>query len=296
MSNWINGKTVLITGATDGIGKVTARELARQGAQVVIVGRNPEKTAQVAEELRQVSGNPRVDYLIADLASQASIRLMVSAFRQRYDHLHVLINNAGAYFTRREVSPDGLEMTFALNHLGYFLPTLLLLDVLRASAPARIINVSSAAHVGARLNFDDLQNERGYNGWRAYAQSKLANLYFTYELARRLEGTEVTVNALHPGFVASRFAHNNHDPIAWSFRLAQRLFAISPEEGAQTSIYLATADEVAGVSGRYFVRKRAVSSSPISYDRAAAQKLWEISLRLCSLAEVTPTRFATLTA
>ncbi|MGB9800371.1 MAG: SDR family oxidoreductase [Thermanaerothrix sp.] len=295
MVSWINGKTVLITGATDGIGKVTARELAKQGAQVVIVGRNPEKTARVAEELRQVGNPAMVDYLVADLASQASIRQMVATFRQRYDQLHVLINNAGAYFTRRQISPDGLEMTFALNHLGYFLTTLLLLDVIKASAPARIINVSSTAHNGARLNFDDLQNERGYNGWRAYSQSKLANLYFTYELARRLEGTGVTVNALHPGFVASRFAHNNHDPIAWGFRLVQRLFAISPEEGAQTSIYLATADEIAGVSGRYFVNKRPVPSSAASYDRAAAQRLWEISLRLCGLAEVTPARFVALT-
>ncbi|WP_299029146.1 SDR family oxidoreductase [uncultured Thermanaerothrix sp.] len=289
--SWIQERLVLITGATDGIGKVTARELAKQGAQVVIVGRNPEKTAQVAEELRRVSDNPKVDYLIADLASQASIRQMVATFRQRYDRLHVLINNAGAYFTRREVSPDGLEMTFALNHLGYFLTTLLLLDVIKASAPARIINVSSMAHAGARLNFEDLQNERRYNGWRAYSQSKLANLYFTYELARRLEGTGVTVNALHPGFVASRFAHNNHDPIAWGFRLLQRFFAISPEEGAQTSIYLATAEEVAAISGRYFVNKRAVSSSPASQDRTAAQRLWEVSLRLCSLAEITPVTF-----
>ncbi len=293
--SWIANRVVLITGATDGIGKVTARELAKQGAQVVIVGRNPEKTAKVAEELRQFSDNAAVDYLVADLVSQASIRQMVTAFRQRYDQLHVLINNAGAYFTRRQISPDGLEMTFALNHLGYFLTTLLLLDLIKASAPARIINVSSMAHNGARLNFDDLQNERSYNGWRAYSQSKLANLYFTYELARRLEGTGVTVNALHPGFVASRFAHNNHDPITWGFRLVQRFFAISPEEGAQTSIYLATADEVAGVSGRYLVNKRPVPSSAASYDRAAAQRLWEISLRLCGLAEVTPTRFAVLT-
>jgi len=288
---WIKGKTVLITGATDGIGRVTARELAKQGAQVVIVGRNPEKTAQVAEALREETRNPQVDFLIADLASQAAIHQMVAAFRQRYAHLHVLINNAGAYFTRRQLSPEGLEMTFALNHLGYFLTTLLLLQVLKASAPARIINVSSMAHAGARLNFEDLQNERRYNGWRAYSQSKLANLYFTYELARRLEGSGVTVNALHPGFVASRFAHNNHDPIAWGFRLLQRFFAISPEQGAQTSIYLATAEEVAGVSGRYFVNCRAVPSSPVSYDRAAAQRLWEISLRLCGLAEITPVTF-----
>jgi len=292
MAMWsLEGKTVLITGATDGIGRVTARELARLGARVVIVGRNPEKAAQVSEALRRESGNPAVDFLVADLSSQAAIRQMAADFLQRYEALHVLINNAGALFMQRQVSVDGIEMTFALNHLGYFLTTLLLLERLKASAPARIINVSSMAHAGVRLNFSDLQNTRHYNGWIAYSQSKLANLYFTYELARRLEGRGVTVNALHPGFVASNFGRRDNGLFGAFFRLIQAVAAISPEEGAKTSIYLASSPEVDGVSGRYFVNCRAKASSPASYDREAAQRLWDISLDLCGLAERTPSSF-----
>ncbi len=199
---------------------------------------------------------------------------------QRHQRLDVLINNAGGVFASRQVSADGIELTWALNHMSYFLLTNLLTDILRASAPARVVNVSSDAHRGGTMHWDDLQFTRGYNGWAAYAQSKLANILFSNELARRLEGTGVTSNALHPGFVATRFAHNNG--IIWGglMALMQRLFAITPEEGAQTSIYLATASEVATISGRYFVKSRETSPAPQAQDMAAAARLWEISERM----------------
>lgn len=280
----LKGKVILITGATNGIGRVTAQTLAMDGATVVLVGRNPEKTAAVAGEIQQRTGNPRVEYLVGDLSVQADVRRVADAFRQRHDRLDVLINNAGAFIQRHTLSQDGIEMTFALNHLAYFLLTNLLLDRLTASAPARIINVSSMAHYGSRLNFDDLQNSQSYNGWRAYGQSKLANLYFTYELARRLEGTGVTVNALHPGFVASNFGRSNGGLFIPLFWLAQ-IAAISPEQGAKTSIYLASSPEVSGVTGKYFDKCRPVASSKVSYDAAAARRLWEISAEMTGLLE-----------
>jgi len=215
--------------------------------------------------------------LRADLSSQQEVRQLARQFHERYSRLDVLVNNAGGLWMKRQTTVDGLEMTWAVNHLAYFLLTQLLLDVLKASAPARIINVSSRAHQRANLLFDDLLGERRYGGWNAYCRSKLANLLFTYELARRLQGTGVTVNALHPGFVATGFAGNN----GWLGRLFQSLArwtAISPEEGAQTILYLATAPEVANVSGKYFVQKRAVSSSAASSDEAAARRLWQVSL------------------
>ncbi len=278
------GKTILITGATDGIGKETARQLAAYGAHILITGRNHQKAEATVQELRQFTGNPHIDFLIADLSSQRQVWSLAETVKAKTSSLYVLINNAGAIFMQRQVSEDGIEMTFALNHLGYFSLTLLLLDVLKASAPARIINVSSVAHRGARLDFEDLQNQRSYQGWRVYSQSKLANLLFTYELARRLEGSGITVNALHPGFVATRFGRSNggiFDPL---FRLFQ-FAAISPEEGARTSVYLAASPEVEGVSGKYFEKCKAVPSSPESYDIASAQRLWEISLQMTGLKE-----------
>jgi retinol dehydrogenase-12 len=193
-----------------------------------------------------------------------------------------LVNNAGALFSRRQLSRDDIEMTFALNHLAYFLLTHLLLDPLKASASARIVNVSSEAHRGARLDFADLQGQHSYSGWRAYARSKLANILFTYELARRLEGTGVTANALHPGFVATSFGRNNRNITGLFFRIAQ-LAAISPEEGAKTIIHLASSPEVQDITGRYFVKQKAVRSSQVSYDRAAAERLWKVSAELTRL-------------
>jgi NAD(P)-dependent dehydrogenase (short-subunit alcohol dehydrogenase family) len=269
----------LITGATSGIGEVTARELARRGMHVVIVGRSAERVAATVARIKQATG-VEIETLIADLSSQAGVRSVAEAFLQRHRRLDVLINNAGGFFASRQVSADGIELTWALNHMSYFLLTNLLIDTLRASAPARVINVSSDAHRGGVMRWDDLLFTRGYNGWAAYAQSKLANILFSNELARRLEGTGVTSNALHPGFVATRFAHNNG--IIWGglMALMQRLFAITPEEGAQTSIYLATAPEVATISGRYFVKSRETSPAPQAQDMAAAARLWEISERM----------------
>ena len=269
----------LITGATSGIGEVTARELARRGMHVIIVGRSAERVAATVARIKQATGVD-VETLIADLSSQAGVRSVAETFLQRYQRLDVLINNAGGFFASRQISADGIELTWALNHMSYFLLTNLLIDTLRASAPARVVNVSSDAHRGGVIRWDDLLFTRGYNGWAAYAQSKLANILFSNELARRLEGTGVTSNALHPGFVATRFAHNNG--IIWGglMALMQRLFAITPEEGAQTSIYLATAPEVAAISGRYFVKSRETSPAPQAQDMAAAARLWEISERM----------------
>ncbi len=281
----VDHKKILITGGTDGIGKVTALELAKQGAHVILVGRNPQKTEQTVHEIREQSNNPKVDFLLADLSEQEQVRRVAAEYRHRYDHLHVLINNAGAFFARRELTSDGLEKTFALNHLAYFLLTNLLLDVLIKSAPARIINVSSAAHFGGRINFDDLNAEKGYNGWGAYSTSKLMNVLFTYELARRLKDSDVTVNCLHPGFVATQFGKNNGGLIGLGLGLVQRLGAISPEQGAETTLYLATSAEVDGVTGKYFDQKRSVESSRLSQDEETARRLWEISLQLTGLKE-----------
>jgi len=281
----MRGKTCLITGATSGIGLVAAQELARQGAQPVIVGRNAARCETALTQVRAASGNPNVEALLADLSSQQQIRALAQQFTERHSRLDVLINNAGGVRFARELSADGLEMTFAVNHLAYFLLTHLLLDRLKAGAPARIINVSSDAHRGVSLDFDDLMGERRYRGWRAYCRSKLANLLFTYELARRLEGSEVTVNAVHPGWVATGFGGNN----GWRggiLQLASRWFALTPEQGARTIVYLASSPEVAGVSGRYFVKDRAVPSSPASYEAAAAKRLWDVSMELTRLSPV----------
>jgi NAD(P)-dependent dehydrogenase (short-subunit alcohol dehydrogenase family) len=274
----IKGKTILVTGGTNGLGLVTARELARMGAQVTILSRNAEKCASVAAALKAETGNP-VEFIAADLSTLAGIMQAAAAFKQRHTHLHVLVNNAGAVFARRLVTSDGYEMTFALNHLNYFLLTNLLLDVLKASAPARIVCVSSHAHDGATINFDNLQGEKHFAAMQAYGQSKLANVLFTYELARRLEGTGVTANALHPGFIATGFARNNGAFYNFGMKVIG-LFIRKPEQGAQTSIYLACSPEVEGVSGKYFVDCKAVDSSPLSHDQALAEKLWQVSLEL----------------
>ena len=278
----LNGKVCLITGGTGGIGRITAQALAASGAVVVIVARSQPKAEMVVKAIWEKTANPQVDYLICDLSVQADVRQVAHDFRSRYGRLDVLINNAGQFFIKHEMSQDGSEMTFALNHLAYVLLTNLLLDLLVASAPARIINVSSMAHVGSRLNLNNLQNERGYNGWKAYGQSKLANLYFTYELARRFQGTGVTANALHPGFVATNFGKSNGGLFIPIFKLAQ-LVAITPEQGAETSIYLATSPEVAGVTGKYFIKCKAAPSSRASYDEETARRLWEISEEMTGL-------------
>lgn len=280
----MKGQTCLVTGATDGIGKVTARVLAEKGARVIAAGRNRRKAERTVQEIREKSQNPAVDYLLADFASQAAVRRMAAQFEERYDRLDVLVNNAGAYFLSRQETEDGIEMTLAVNHLAPFLLTNLLLDTILSSVPARIVNVSSGAHKGKRLDFDDLQNESGYRGQDVYGQTKLANLYFTYELAHRLEGSGVTVNALHPGFVATNMGANNIPLFAGAVKKFVNLFAgKDAEEGAATSIYLATSPEVAGITGQYFVDCQPVPSSPASYDEEAARRLWQASADLVGL-------------
>lgn len=281
----MENKVCLVTGATNGIGKVTALELARRGATVVLAGRSAAKTDAVVAEIKARSGNDRVEGLVADLSTQAGVRALADAFKARYDRLDVLVNNAGAIFNERRESADGIEMTFALNHLSYFLLTHLLLDVLKASAPARIVNVSSNAHMGSGINFDDLEFKRGYMNFRAYAQSKLANILFTTELARRLQGTGVTANALHPGFVSSGFGRNDGSLMNIGMML-MRPFQISPEKGAETTLYLATSPEVEGVTGGYFSKRKPARTSSAARDQAAAERLWAISEQMTGVRAV----------
>jgi len=274
--NVMQGKTCLVTGATSGIGLVTARELARRGAAVIIAGRSQGSAQRAADQIRAETGSKQVDYVWADLSSHAEIREMAGEVQRLYSRLDVLVNNAGAYFLRRQESVDGYEMTFSTNHLSYFLLTDLLLDLIKASAPARIINVSSNSHYNNPLDFDDLQNKVRYRGMQPYGRSKFANVLFTYELARRLQGSGVTVNALHPGFVRTNMGKNN----GWFARLIVplvQLQGVTPEVGAETNIYLATSSDVNDVTGKYFVNNRAVDSDPATYDQAAAVRLSEIS-------------------
>jgi retinol dehydrogenase 14 len=277
----MNGKVCLITGANSGIGKATALGLAQMGATVVMVCRDQAKGEAAQREIKAASSSESVDLLLADLASQQSIRQLAGEIRERYPGLHVLINNAGISPSARRLTSDGIESTLAVNHLAPFLLTNLLLDHLKASAPARIVNVSSTAM--GTIDFDNLQGEKQFNMMSIYGQSKLMNGLFTYELARRLEGTGVTANCLHPGVVSTNLARDFF-PL---FRLLVRFFFISPEKGAQTSIYLASSPEVEGVSGKYFIKKREAKSSPASYDEAAAKRLWRISEELTHLVEIT---------
>ena len=281
--NQMEGKICMVTGANAGIGQQTALELAQLGATVVMVARDPQRGETARAAVASATGSPRVDLLQADFAAPASIRAMSEAFKARYDRLDVLVNNAGVYLTQRQETAEGLEMTFAVNHLGYFMTTLLLWDRLLAAGSARVINLSSDAHRQARLNFDNLQNRGKYAGFRTYGQSKLANVLFTYELDRRRGDAPVTVNAVHPGFVASNFGRNNRGIVGLAMTRLVPLFAKSVAEGAATSVYLASSPEVAGVSGQYFANCRAVKSAPQSYDRAAAERLWAISEELTGL-------------
>lgn len=286
MTNHMQGKTVLITGGNSGIGFETAVALAGAGATVVFTSRDPHRGEHAADEIRRRSGaNPHLMPL--DLASFASIRAFAADFLQRFDSLHVLINNAGLILSERTETQEGFETTFGVNHLGHFLLTDLLLDRIKASAPARIINVASGAHRFARsgIDFDDLQLAQRYGGMKAYARSKLANIYFTRELAHRLEGAGVTVNALHPGGVATGLTRDGDvkGPFGRLFSLA-RPFLRSPEKGAQTSIYLASAPEVEGVTGRYFADSKETQPTRIAQDDEAARRLWEASEALIAQA------------
>jgi NAD(P)-dependent dehydrogenase (short-subunit alcohol dehydrogenase family) len=278
----MTGRVCVLTGANRGIGRATAEGLARLGAQMILVCRRKEDGDAVSQEISARS-SVVPDVVTADLSSQSSIRQAAANLRARYSKLHVLINNAGVIPRRREVTVDGIEMQFAVNHLAYFLLTTLLLPQLRAGAPSRIINVSSGAHSHARIEFDDLQANRGsYDPKQVYSRSKLANLLFTYELARRLSGTGVTANCLNPGVVATRMLAD-YMGISVTGSAVARTFGATPEQGAETSIYLASSPEVEAVTGKYFERKQATASSRESYDEAAARRLWEVSERLTGL-------------
>lgn len=275
----MEGKICLVTGATSGIGLAASQQLASMGARLVVAGRDIVRCKAAVSSIRKTSGNTQAEYLLADLSSQAQVHKLASEFRNRFPALHVLVNNAGAFFLRRAMSVDNIEMTLATNHLNYFLITSLLLDTLLASAPARVVNVSSNAHRGVQIDFSDLQEKHRYRGWQAYGRSKLANILFTYELARRLAGSRVTVNALHPGFVATNMGKNN-GLLARIFLPLTRLVALSPQEGARTVVYLAASPDVEGVTGRYFVEEKEVRSDPVSYDLDTARRLWRASEEL----------------
>lgn len=274
------GKTVVITGGSSGIGRATAEGLAALGARVGIVGRDEARTQAAARDIAAKSGGPGVDAFVADMSSQAMVRKVAAEILAAYPRLDVLVNNVGGFWATRRLSADGIEHTFAVNHLAPFLLTDLLLDRLTASAPARIVTVSSGAHPMGKLDFADLQGERRYSGQAAYNQSKLANVVFTYELARRLAGTGVTANVLHPGVVRTGFAAEDPSTVWKVFLPVIRPLLKTPVQGAATSVYLASAAEVEGVSGEYFVGSKPRRSSRASYDTEAAARLWRISADL----------------
>lgn len=273
----MQGKVCLVTGANQGIGFETALGLARMGATVVVAGRDETRTAAAMEQIKAQSGNSDVSYLIADLSVFDDVRGLAAAFGGRHDRLDVLVNNAGGMTRQRKAGEDGFEFCWKLNHLGYFLLTAELLPLLKASKLARIVNVASTAHLRASINFDDLQTAQNYSMWTAYGQSKLANIMFTYALARRLAGTGVTVNCLHPGVVGTGFVANI-GPLERILAPLVKLFMISPEAGARTSVYLASSSEVEGVSGKYFAKRRQIQSAPQSYDEAVQERLWAVSV------------------
>lgn len=279
----LDGKTCVITGATSGIGEVAAHQLAGMGAQVVVVGRSESKVAAVLESIRKSHPEAKVDSALCDFASFAQIRSLAADLLQRFPQIHVLVNNAGAVNPRRVLSEDGIERTFAVNHLGYHLLTSLLLERLKESAPARIVNVASGAHRKASMNFEDPGFSSGYNQLKAYGRSKLANMLFNFELARRLEGSGVTTNALHPGVVRTGIWNTQPGVIGLAMKLVTPFF-ITPEEGAETIVYLASSPEVEGVSGDYFYQRRRSRPAPQAQNEEDARRLWELSDELTGLA------------
>jgi NAD(P)-dependent dehydrogenase (short-subunit alcohol dehydrogenase family) len=276
------GKVVVITGATSGIGEVAAQKLAAMGARIVMIARNPDRAAVTLSRLRQIA--PGVEHRVhyADLSRAGDVKRVAAEIESAEPRIDVLINNAGAAFDQRQVNDDGIELTFATNHLSYFVLTEGLRESLLAAESARIVNTSSEAHRGARLDFDDLQFQKRYGGFAAYGRSKLCNILFTRELARRLEKTRVTANCLHPGFVATRIGDNNRGLVSYLFKFA-KTFALSPERGAETIVYLATSNDVANISGQYFYKCRPLAPSKNAQDDMAARRLWEESERLVSV-------------
>ena len=273
----LSGKVCVVTGATSGIGEVTARELARLGAHVVLVGRNPDRCEAAAARIRASVPTADLSQREADLSLMAEVRRLSTELLASPGRVDVLVNNAGGLFLERSLTPEGNERTLALNVLAPFLLTLRLEGALRAARPSRVVNVSSAAHFGVRLDFNDLEGAHHYRGYRMYSRSKLALLLLTHEFARRWTGSGVTVNALHPGFVRTRFGHNNPGISGWAVAFSERLFAISPERGADTAVYLASAPGLEQTTGEYFVHRKPRRSSAASYDAQAAERLWEFA-------------------
>jgi len=278
----MGGTTVLITGGTSGIGKATAVAMAAMGANVVVVGRNQERGGAAVEEIKAQSHNESVELMLADLSVQAEVRRLAEEFLERYDRLDVLVNNAGLVQSKRTETPDGIETTLAINHLAPFLLTNLLLGCLEQSAPSRVITVSSEAQRWGTMDFEDMQSRRKYRGFPVYGMTKLANIMFTYELAERLDGTDVSANCLHPGSVGTNFGQNNRGAMALFFRTFKP-FMRSPEQGADTLIWLASSPEIDGVSGKYFSDRKEIEAKKVAYDPAARRRLWEISEQLTGL-------------
>jgi NAD(P)-dependent dehydrogenase (short-subunit alcohol dehydrogenase family) len=278
----MRGKVCMVTGANSGLGLVTVHELARRGAEVVLVCRDAAKGQRAIDEVRAAVPGSSLDLLLADFASLDDVRRLARDYDASGRRLDVLVNNAGLMLTERRTTRDGFEYTFAVNHLAPFLLTNLLLDSLRRSGSSRIVNVASRAHTRASLDFDDLNSERRFDGWTVYCRSKLCNVLFNRELARRIAGSGVTANALHPGVIATGFGREATGLWKWALALA-RSFMATPEKGADTQVYLACAPEVAGVNGAYFVNRRQVATSAAGADEAAARRLWETSARMVAL-------------
>lgn len=276
-------KVVLITGGTSGIGKATAVEIAKMENFVVILSRSKERGEKALEEIKRESGSSNIELMLCDLGNQDDIRSFVKQFEERYKRLDVLINNAGVILPGRHETADGFELQFGVNHLGHFLLTNLLLDIIKSSAPSRIVVVASGAHKAGKIHFEDINLKNKYNLAKAYAQSKLANVLFTYELADRLKGSNVTVNCLHPGAVATQMGINRETGFGTFITRMLKPFFQSPKEGAATSVYLATSEEVKDITGKYFYKKKPIRSSEKSYDKQLAKKLWEHSEELVGL-------------
>jgi NAD(P)-dependent dehydrogenase (short-subunit alcohol dehydrogenase family) len=270
----MRNKVILITGSTDGIGRQTAVELAALGATVLVHGRNPARGKTVVEEIQTSTGNKKVDLFIADLASLKQVRELAAEVQRRYDRLDVLLNNAGVFMNERKLTEDGFEMTYAVNHLAPFLLTNLLLGLLKKTTPSRIVTVSSVAHTRGRLDFENLQAEKTFGGYYAYALSKLANVLFAYQLARQLEGTGVTSNCLHPGVIGTKLLRSGFN-----------MPGASTADGAETLIHLASSPDVEHVTGKYFQNKISISSSPVTYDETLQRELWKVSQKQTGLPE-----------
>ena len=279
----MQGKTVVITGATSGIGEVAAIELARQGARIVLIARSPFRSDTTMARLSIANSAVKHVAYRADLSRLSEMKRIAGEIAAAEPKIDVLINNAGALFNTREKTPDGLEMTFATNHMAYFVVTNLLLDRLKATPGARIVSTASDAHKGAKLDFDDLQCEKKFAGFSVYSKSKLCNILFNRELARRLTGTGVTANCLHPGFVATRFGDNNDGVMGFGIGIAKKVGAITPEDGAKTIIYLASSPDVAGKSGGYFYKCAIATPTAEAQNDADAKRLWEISAKIAGL-------------